>query len=95
MFALTPKGQNIHQFKSKKYLQNGLYLLMGIEGPGLSKINFPPEKCLAIPMKPEVESLNAAAAAAIAMAMITAQNFAKTDTSPSTEDLLEVSPVEF
>ncbi|MDR2367267.1 MAG: 16S rRNA (guanine(527)-N(7))-methyltransferase RsmG [Deltaproteobacteria bacterium] len=75
MFALTPKGQNIHKFEASGYVADGLYLVMGIEGPGLPGIDFPPERCLAIPMKPGVESLNAATAAAIAMALVTAGDF--------------------
>ncbi|MDR2387168.1 MAG: 16S rRNA (guanine(527)-N(7))-methyltransferase RsmG [Deltaproteobacteria bacterium] len=77
MFALTPKGVNIHKFKPSKYIKDGLYLLMGLEGPGLAELDFPAKRCLSIPMKAEVESFNAATAAAIAMALITAQDFAQ------------------
>lgn len=77
MFALTAKGLNIHNFNAEKYLSSGLYLVMGIEGPGLGTLQFAPDKCLAIPMTPSVESFNAATAAAIAMALITAGHFSK------------------
>jgi 16S rRNA (guanine527-N7)-methyltransferase len=82
MFALTTKGTNIHTFIPKNHIKNGIYLLMGLEGPGLIKRDIPVERHLAIPMQPEIESLNAATAAAIAMTLITADNFRQIDTSP-------------
>ncbi|MDR2300792.1 MAG: 16S rRNA (guanine(527)-N(7))-methyltransferase RsmG [Deltaproteobacteria bacterium] len=77
LFALSPNGANIHKFKASKFLKDGLYLLMGIEGPGLTNMEISPKRLLSIPMKPGVESFNAATAAAIAMALITAQEFSK------------------
>jgi 16S rRNA (guanine527-N7)-methyltransferase len=83
MFALTTEGTNIYTFKPAKYLKKGLNLLMGLEGPGLTKHDFPADRRLAIPMLPGVESLNAATAAAIAMALITANEFCRFDTTPA------------
>jgi tRNA G18 (ribose-2'-O)-methylase SpoU len=63
--ALSATGKNIYSFVP----QGPLGLVMGMEGPGLDKL-WPMENRLSIPMKGEVESLNAAAAAAIALAII-------------------------
>jgi 16S rRNA (guanine527-N7)-methyltransferase len=65
-YALTPKGQSIRDFKPP----SSLHLVMGLEGQGL-KGAWPEERRLSIPMRPGVESLNAAAAAAVAMALVT------------------------
>ncbi|MDR2455629.1 MAG: 16S rRNA (guanine(527)-N(7))-methyltransferase RsmG [Deltaproteobacteria bacterium] len=65
-YALTPKGHSIRDFKPP----SSLHLVMGLEGQGL-KGAWPEKRRLAIPMKPGVESLNAAAAAAVAMALMT------------------------
>ncbi|MDR1395907.1 MAG: hypothetical protein LBK52_07045, partial [Deltaproteobacteria bacterium] len=42
---------------------------LGLEGPGLDSL-WPEEKRLAVPMKPGVESLNAAASAAVALTVM-------------------------
>ncbi|MDR0354197.1 MAG: class I SAM-dependent methyltransferase [Deltaproteobacteria bacterium] len=70
IYALSPKGRNIRAFNPPK----SLGLVVGLEGPGLDDL-FPEERRLAIPMKPGVESLNAAVAAAVAMALLTTDDF--------------------
>jgi tRNA G18 (ribose-2'-O)-methylase SpoU len=64
-FALSPVGRDIRSFKPPPALN----LALGLEGPGLDRL-WPPERRLAVPMKPGVESLNAAAAAAVALALV-------------------------
>jgi 16S rRNA (guanine527-N7)-methyltransferase len=61
LLALSPEGTDVSRFTFPK----AFGLLVGMEGPGL------PERwkrhALAIPIRPEVESLNAATAAAVAL----------------------------
>ncbi|MDR3204142.1 MAG: 16S rRNA (guanine(527)-N(7))-methyltransferase RsmG [Deltaproteobacteria bacterium] len=64
-YALSAKGADIRLFKPPPALN----LVMGLEGPGLDLL-WPYERRLSIPMRPGVESLNAAAAAAIAMCLV-------------------------
>ncbi|MDR2460069.1 MAG: 16S rRNA (guanine(527)-N(7))-methyltransferase RsmG [Deltaproteobacteria bacterium] len=64
--ALSARGTDIYSFNPSMPLG----LVMGLEGPGLDNL-FPDEKRLSIPMKGEVESLNAAVAAAMALAILT------------------------
>ena len=67
LFALSPKGSNIFSFAFPK----AVGLVAGMEGPGLDD-HWPPDKRLSIPMQPQVESLNAAIAVAMAMACLEA-----------------------
>lgn len=69
LFALSPKGQNILSFTPPA--ETGF--VFGIEGPGLGSI-WPADKCLSIPMAPGVESLNAAAAVAVALGIWAAKH---------------------
>jgi 16S rRNA (guanine527-N7)-methyltransferase len=64
-FALSPDGADIRGFDPPSPLN----LVMGLEGQGLGG-SWPGESRLSIPMRPGVESLNAAAAAAVAMALL-------------------------
>ncbi|MDR1487511.1 MAG: 16S rRNA (guanine(527)-N(7))-methyltransferase RsmG [Deltaproteobacteria bacterium] len=64
-FALSTSGRNIFEFNPPDCLN----LVMGLEGTGLDDL-WPLENRLTIPMAAGVESLNAAAAAAIAMATV-------------------------
>jgi 16S rRNA (guanine527-N7)-methyltransferase len=63
--ALSAQGRDIYSFRPPESLS----LVMGLEGPGLDHL-WPPEKRLAIPMRPGLESLNASAAAVAAMAIL-------------------------
>jgi 16S rRNA (guanine527-N7)-methyltransferase len=65
-YALSADGIDIRELKAP----TSLNLLLGLEGQGVSS-DWPIEKRLSIPMKPKVESLNAAAAAAVALALLT------------------------
>ncbi len=60
--ALSPVGSD---FLSADLPEN-CGLVFGLEGPGLGDV-WPAEKCLAIPMAPGVESLNAAATVAVCL----------------------------
>lgn len=62
LMALSPHGQNI----LTQTLPKAAGFVFGIEGPGLSAL-WPLEQSLSIPMKPGIESLNAAAALAVAL----------------------------
>ncbi|MDR1578127.1 MAG: 16S rRNA (guanine(527)-N(7))-methyltransferase RsmG [Deltaproteobacteria bacterium] len=68
IYALSPRGDNIFQAN----LPKGLGLALGVEGPGLDSL-WPREKKIAIPMNPQVESLNGATAAAMALAILKAR----------------------
>ncbi|MDR1920767.1 MAG: class I SAM-dependent methyltransferase [Candidatus Adiutrix sp.] len=65
LMALTPTGQNILDFKFPA--QTGF--LFGLEGPGLAGLDWPADRRLSIPMRAGVESLNAAAALAVALGL--------------------------
>lgn len=67
VFALSAKGKNIHSFP----FPSAMGLVAGLEGPGLDAF-WPPEKRLSIPMQPGVDSLNAAVAMSIGMALYNA-----------------------
>ncbi|MDR0549081.1 MAG: class I SAM-dependent methyltransferase [Deltaproteobacteria bacterium] len=69
LYALSPRGQDIYQAD----LPAGVGLVLGREGPGLDGL-WPEAKRLAIPMRPRVESLNGALAAAVALALLKAKN---------------------
>jgi tRNA G18 (ribose-2'-O)-methylase SpoU len=69
VYALSPRGLDIYTAK----LPKAFGLALGLEGPGLDSL-WPPEKKLAIPMEPGVESLNGSQAAAKALAIIKAKN---------------------
>lgn len=62
LWALDPRGKNIMDFNFPEKFG----LVAGLEGPGL-KGQWPPERTLAIPMTQGVESLNAAASAAMSL----------------------------
>jgi 16S rRNA (guanine527-N7)-methyltransferase len=66
LYALSARGRDIYRFEPES---DSLNLAMGLEGPGLDEF-FPPEKRLSIPMTPQAESLNATAAAAMALAVL-------------------------
>jgi 16S rRNA (guanine527-N7)-methyltransferase len=66
LFALSASGEDIYKFEPRS---NPLNLVIGLEGPGLDKY-WPEEKRLKIPMREKAESLNAAVAAAIALAIL-------------------------
>jgi 16S rRNA (guanine527-N7)-methyltransferase len=68
LYALSPRGQSIWRHSGPP----GLGLALGPEGPGLDSL-WAPERRLTIPMKPGVESLNAALAAAMALAILAAR----------------------
>ncbi|MDR1111335.1 MAG: 16S rRNA (guanine(527)-N(7))-methyltransferase RsmG [Deltaproteobacteria bacterium] len=74
LFALSARGRDIRSFTPPR----SLGLVLGLEGPGLDRL-FGPDRRLAIPMRPGVESLNAAAAAAIAMALVRSDDFGDDD----------------
>ncbi len=59
LYALSPKGGPLTEFE----LPEAAGLVFGLEGPGLDEL-WPQRLRLSIPMRPEVESLNAAAAVA-------------------------------
>ena len=61
LLALSPEGPDISEF----VFPQSFGLLIGMEGPGLPELW--KQRALAIPIHPEVESLNAATAAAIAL----------------------------
>jgi 16S rRNA (guanine527-N7)-methyltransferase len=65
LWALSAQGENIYHFEPPESLS----LAMGLEGPGLDAL-WPSEKRLSLPMKAGVESLNAAAAASMALAVL-------------------------
>ncbi|MDR2891676.1 MAG: RNA methyltransferase [Deltaproteobacteria bacterium] len=69
IFALSPKGSDIFRFT----FPDPIGLVAGMEGPGLDAY-WSIEKRLSIPMRPNVESLNASVALSIVMAMQTAKN---------------------
>jgi len=62
LFALSPAGQNIRSFSFPERFG----LVAGLEGEGLP-IRYGKENSLSIPMKPGVDSLNAAAAVSVAL----------------------------
>jgi len=64
IFALSPKGENIFSFPFSTFKSIGL--VAGMEGPGLD-LYWAEEKRLSIPMRAQVESLNASVAMGIAM----------------------------
>jgi 16S rRNA (guanine527-N7)-methyltransferase len=66
-YALSPDGKDIRSLSPAPHPLN---LVMGLEGPGLGK-DWPLDRRLSIPMNPAIESLNAAAAAAVALALLT------------------------
>ncbi len=63
IYALSPKGSNLFDFDFPKVMG----FVAGMEGPGLDDF-WPAHKRLCIPMRQEVESLNAAVAVGMAMA---------------------------
>ncbi|MDR1298580.1 MAG: 16S rRNA (guanine(527)-N(7))-methyltransferase RsmG [Deltaproteobacteria bacterium] len=65
LWALSPAGRSIYDFQP----DGPVGLVLGLEGPGLDG-HFPPERRLTIPMRTGVESLNAAVAASVAMALL-------------------------
>ncbi|MDR2612598.1 MAG: 16S rRNA (guanine(527)-N(7))-methyltransferase RsmG [Deltaproteobacteria bacterium] len=67
IFALSPGGLDLFTFPPPA---GPLGLALGLEGPGLAG-PWPPERTLGIPMRGGVESLNAAVAAAMALAVVT------------------------
>lgn len=67
LYALALKGDNIFSFDFPAQMG----LVAGREGPGLEDI-WPQQRRLTIPMQPGVESLNAAAAMDMAVAMVAA-----------------------
>ncbi|MDR1040272.1 MAG: class I SAM-dependent methyltransferase [Deltaproteobacteria bacterium] len=69
VYALTPEGSDVFSFKPPV---GPVGLAMGLEGPGLAG-SWSPKLRLGIPMAAGVESLNAAVAAAVALA-VTARN---------------------
>ena len=66
LYALSARGRDIYQFRPGAGRVN---LVMGLEGQGLDA-HFPEDKRLSIPMREKAESLNAAAAAAMALAVL-------------------------
>jgi tRNA G18 (ribose-2'-O)-methylase SpoU len=66
LYALSARGRDIHGFDPGP---GPLGLAMGPEGPGLDGL-FPEERRLSIPMRGPAESLNASAAAAMALAIL-------------------------
>ncbi|MDR1312581.1 MAG: class I SAM-dependent methyltransferase [Deltaproteobacteria bacterium] len=66
LFALTPGGTDLFSFRPP---EGPVGLAMGLEGPGMTA-DWPEVRRLGIPMSSGVESLNAAVAAAVAMAVI-------------------------
>ncbi|MDR1084776.1 MAG: class I SAM-dependent methyltransferase [Deltaproteobacteria bacterium] len=66
LMALSPRGLDIYQWTEPS---GGVGLVLGPEGPGLEAL-WPENKKLSIPMKSGVESLNGAAAAAMALAIL-------------------------
>lgn len=64
VYALSADGRNIHSFAFPERAG----LVAGMEGPGLDAF-WPRERRLSIPMRPGVESLNAAVAMSIGMAL--------------------------
>ena len=68
LYALSPAGQDIFQFA----FPANCGLVAGMEGPGLSG-EWPEAQKLSIPMRPDVESLNAAMAVSMALACHLAQ----------------------
>lgn len=62
LLALSPTGTDL----LRKEFPARCGLVFGLEGPGLDR-SWPPDRRLAIPMVPGVESLNAAAALALAL----------------------------
>lgn len=63
IFALSPKGESVYA----RRLPETVGFVAGMEGPGLDE-HWPEERRLTIPMRANVESLNAAVAIGIAMA---------------------------
>ncbi|MDR2351878.1 MAG: 16S rRNA (guanine(527)-N(7))-methyltransferase RsmG [Deltaproteobacteria bacterium] len=70
IFALSANGRDFFTFQPP----DSLGLVMGLEGPGLDKF-WPFEKRLCIPMRHGVESLNGAAAGAMALAILAVKGF--------------------
>ncbi|MDR2350488.1 MAG: class I SAM-dependent methyltransferase [Deltaproteobacteria bacterium] len=69
LFALSGKGRDIREFARDHPPVSSLNLAIGREGRGLDGL-FPESVRLRIPMKGDVESLNATAAAAMALAIL-------------------------
>ncbi|MFP4668384.1 MAG: 16S rRNA (guanine(527)-N(7))-methyltransferase RsmG [Desulfobacterales bacterium] len=69
LVALSAEGRPINEFK----FPDTFGLLVGMEGPGIPE--HLREKAVSVPIRPETESLNASAAAAIALYIWSQQNF--------------------
>jgi tRNA G18 (ribose-2'-O)-methylase SpoU len=70
LFGFSPRGQNLLETD----LGPRAGFVFGLEGPGLPP-NWPPERLLAIPMRPGPESLGVAAALAVALGWWLARRF--------------------